>query len=67
MFSWASQLSEWPAGFDVEGAARRVAEEPDVWTDGSLVDEKMSGDSSAGAGCFTFWFGRLWLEVGSLG
>ena len=32
-----------PAGFDVEGAARRVAEEP---------DDKMSGVSSAGAGCF---------------
>ena len=48
----SSQLSEWrlPAGFDVEGAARRVAEEPDVWTDGSLVDDKVSGVSSAGAG-----------------
>ena len=33
----SGQLSEWrlPAGFDVEGAARRVADEPDVWTDGS--------------------------------
>ena len=53
----SNQLSEWrlPAGFDVEGAARRVAEEPDVWTDGSLVDDKMSGVSSAGAGCFYLW------------
>ena len=58
----SSQLSEWrlPAGFDVEGAARRVAEEPDVWTDGSLVDDKMSGVSFAGAGCFTFQVRRLW-------
>ena len=51
-----SQLSEWrlPAGFDVEGAARRVAEEPDVWTDGSPVDDKVSGVSSAGAGVHCF-------------
>ena len=48
----SSQLSEWrlPADFDVEGAARRVAGEPDVWTDGSLVDDKISGVSSAGLG-----------------
>ena len=43
-------------------AARRVAEEPDVWTDGSLVDDKMSGVSSAGAGCFTFRVSRLWAS-----
>ena len=46
----------------VEGAARRVAEEPDVWTDGSLVDDKMSGVFSAGAGCFTFWVSRRWAS-----
>ena len=34
-----------PAGFDVEGAARRVADEPDVWNDGSLVD---AGSSALG-------------------
>ena len=73
MFSWysSSQLSEWrlPAGFDVEGAARRVADEPDVWTDGSLVDNKMSGFPSAGGRCFTFRVRRLLglLELGSLG
>ena len=50
----SGQLTEWqlPAGFDVDGAARRVAGDPDVWTDGSLVDDRMSGGSSAGAGCF---------------
>ena len=60
----SSQLSEWrlPAGFDVEGAARRVPDEPDVWTDGSLVDDKVSGVSSAGAGCFTFRVRRLWAN-----
>ena len=53
-------LTEWqlPVGFDAEGAARRVAAEPDVWTDGSLV----SGASSAGAGCFTFRCSRLWAD-----
>ena len=29
-----------------------MAAEPDVWTDGSLVEDKVS--SSAGAGCFTY-------------
>ena len=53
---------EWqlPAGFDAEGTARRVAAEPDLWTDGSLVEDKVSGASSAGAGCFTFRCSRLW-------
>ena len=64
LFGWYSsgQLSEWrlPAGFDVEGAARRVTDEPDVWTDGSFVDDKVSGVSSAGACCFTFRVRRLW-------
>ena len=41
-------------------AALRVSDGPDVWTDGSLVDEKSSGVSSAGAGCFTFRDRRLW-------
>ena len=46
--------------FDVDGAALRVADDPDVWTDGSLVDDKSSGVSSGGAGCFTFRDRRLW-------
>ena len=60
----SSQLSEWrlPIDFDVEGAPRRVAEEPDVWTDGSLVDDRMSGASSAGPGCFTYRVSRLWAN-----
>ena len=41
-------LTEWqlPVGFDAESAARRV---PDVWTDGSLVHEKVSGTCSSGS------------------
>ena len=38
-----------PVEFDAEGAAARVAAEPDVWTDGSLVQDKVSGASSSGA------------------
>ena len=51
-----------PVDFDVEGASRRVAEEHDVWTDGNLVDERMSGASSAGAGCFAERVSRLWAS-----
>ena len=46
-------------GFDAESAARGVAREPDVWTDGSMVEDKVSGTSFAGAG---FSSGRLWAE-----
>ena len=58
-------LREWqlPVGFDGVAAAKRVAAVPDVWTDGSLVDDKVSGACSAGAGCFTYRivvvFGRI--------
>ena len=38
-----------PEGFDADGAAGRVAAEPDVWTDGSLVEDKLSGASSSGS------------------
>ena len=47
-------------GFDAVGAAGMVAAEPDVWTDGNLVEDQVSGASSAGAGCFTFRCSRLW-------
>ena len=55
-------LVEWQllVGFGAEGAAGRVAAELDVWTDGSLVEDKVSGASSAGAGCFTCRCSRLW-------
>ena len=51
-----------PVGSDAEGAAGSVAAEPDVWTDGSLVEDKVSGASSAGAGCFTYRCSRLWAD-----
>ena len=55
--------SSWPRCLLWHGwADRRVAAEPDVWTDGSLVEDKVSGASSAGAGCFTFRCSRLWAN-----
>ena len=47
-------LTEWqlPGGFDAVAAAGRVAAEPDVWTDGSLVDDKVSGSSFCWSGLF---------------
>ena len=45
-----------PDGFDAEGA------EPDVWTDGSLVQDQVSGASSAGVDCFIFRCSHLWAD-----
>ena len=39
-----------------------VPDEPDVWTDGSLVEDKVSGVSSSGSGFFTGHPGRLWAD-----
>ena len=57
-------LTEWQllVGFDAEASVRRVATEPDILTDGSLVEDKVSGASSAGAGCFTYRCSRLWAN-----
>ena len=49
-----------PVGFDAEGAAERVAAEPDVCTDGSLV--KVSGASSSGSVFSTHHPGGLWAH-----
>ena len=44
-------LVEWQLRdvFDALGTAKRVAAEPHVWTDGSLVEDKVSGASSLGS------------------
>ena len=51
-----------PVGFDADGAAGRVAAGPDVWTDGSLDEDKVSGASSSGSGFFSCRSGRLWAH-----
>ena len=57
-----------PVGFDAESAALQVAREPDVWTDGSRVEDRLSTVSSSGAGFSSghssrFWAGRSWGHV----
>ena len=56
-------LAEWqlPVVFGAEGAAGRVAAEPDVWSEGSLVQDKVSGASSSGSG-FSHHPGQLWAH-----
>ena len=57
-------LLDWrlPVGFDAESAALQVAREPDVWTDGSLVEDRLSTVSSSGAGFSSGYSGRFWAE-----
>ena len=68
----AAPLLDWrlPVGFDAEVAALQVAQEPDVWTDGSRTEDKLSSVSSSGAGFSTglssrFWAGCSWGHVDS--
>ena len=48
-------LAGWqlPFVFDAEEAADRVPDEPDVWTGGSLVQDRVSGTCFSGSGFFT--------------
>ena len=57
-------LLDWqlPVGFDAVSAAGRVRAAHDVWTDGSFVEDKVSGASSSGSGFFTGRNNRLWAE-----
>ena len=50
--AYTSDLVDWqlPVGFDAASAAGRVAAEHDVWTDGSLVEDNVSGAFSSGSG-----------------
>ena len=57
-----------PVGFDAGTAALQVAQEPDVWTDGSRIEDRLSTVSSSGAGFSTglssrFWAGCTWGHV----
>ena len=63
-------LAEWspPDEFDEVRAASFVPDHPDVWTDGSLVRDQVTGVSSSGAGFFAHqsedcWGGRRWCQV----
>ena len=55
-------LAEWQllVAFDAEGAAGRVPDELDVWTDGGVVQDQVSGARTAGSGFFTHHPGHHW-------
>ena len=65
----SSWVVEWdPSGdFDPDDAAASLADHPDVWTDGSLVLDQVTGVSFSGSGFFAHQDERLlaWLQVGS--
>ena len=63
-------LADWSPsdGFDAVAAASRIPGDPNVWTDGSLVRDQVTGVSFSGAGFFSHqsqdcWGGRRWGHV----
>ena len=63
-------VAEWvlSGSFDHEVAAASLTEHPDVWTDGSLVLDQVTGISSSGSGFFAHqdessWRGCRWGHV----
>ena len=63
-------ISEWGPSddFDHDDAAASLTDHPDVWTDGSLVLDRVTGVSSSGSGFFAhqaecFWRGCRWGHV----
>ena len=66
-------ISAWspPDGFDQAAVSCLVPDHPNVWTDGSLVLDKVAGISSSGAGFFAhqaalLWDVRTWGQVDRL-
>ena len=66
-------LAAWspPFDFDAVEASSLLPDHPNVWTDGSLVLDQVTGVSSAGAGFFAHqpascWDHRCWGHVDSL-
>ena len=63
-------ISEWgpSVDFDHDDAAASLTDHPDVWTDGSLVLDRLTGVSSSGSGFFAhqderFWRGCRWVML----
>ena len=59
-------------GVDWDSAADRMFAHPDVWTDGSLVRDEVSGSAFAGAGVYArlhvdTWRYRRWWQFDNLG
>ena len=51
-----------PVVFDAEEATGRVPDKPDVWNDGSLVQDKVSGTGSSGSVFFSHLPRHLWAH-----
>ena len=63
-------VSEWslPYDFDADKVSARMPDAPNVWSDGSMVLDSVTGVSSAGAGLFAHqseqcWSDRRWGHV----
>ena len=63
-------IADWglPDEFDHDSAASSLPDHPDVWTDGSLVLDHLTGVSSSGSGFYAhqaehFWRGCRWGHV----
>ena len=63
-------ITDWELSgdFDHDDAAASLTDHPDVWTDGSLILDQVTGVSSSGSGFFAhqdprFWRGCRWGHV----
>ena len=63
-------VAEWglPDGFYADEVAAQMPDDPEVWSDGSLILDSTTGVSAAGAGIFAHqselcWSGRRWCHV----
>ena len=66
----SGMIAEWgpPDDYDRDGVASLVPDQPNVWSDGSLVLDRVTGMSSSGAGFFAHqpvacWDRRRWGHV----
>ena len=50
-------VSDWdlPDGFDADEVSAHMPDSPDIWSDGSLVMDPVTGVSDAGAGIFAHY------------
>ena len=57
-------ITEWSLSdeFDHDRAASSLLDRPDVWTDGSLVLDHLTGVSSSGSGFFAHQAEHLWRD-----
>ena len=69
----SGMVTEWSPSdeFDLLEAASSVPDHPNVWTDGSLILDRVTGVSSSGAGFFAHqsescWSSRRWGHVDSV-